>query len=123
MTGHLSDYQIKLQDYNRLVPRNYLSQPRISDQLNQVQNNKQSETEESRVSLNNLASYQIQPQEINQFNPLSRSLKIPNTSNLSQGNSFSTFSTNKNQSNSNFFRNSGLQTSGNLQPSGFLNIN
>ena len=118
-TGDLRNYQIQLQDYNRLVPRDYLAVPRTGSQLNQIQNNGQSRVEASGVPLNNLSNYQLKPQGLNQFNPPVRSFSPPNTANLSQPN---TFSTNNNQSNSNNFNNSGLQPSGTLQPSNSLVI-
>ncbi len=119
-TGNLRNYQINLQDYNRLVPRDYLALPRTSSQLNQIQNYGQSRVGTSGVPLNNLSSYQLQPQGLNQLNSSERSFNTPNTATFSQPNSFSTTT---NQANSNNFNNSGLQPSGTLQPSGSLIIN
>ncbi|MGF1540272.1 MAG: hypothetical protein ACFCU5_07440 [Pleurocapsa sp.] len=65
---NLSDYQIKPQDYNLLVPSNYLALPRTNSQLTQIPNNGSSTRETSTVPINNLNSYQLQLQELNQFN-------------------------------------------------------
>ena len=110
-TGNLSDYQIKLQDYNPLLPRDYLVQPRIESQLNQVQNNGQPIVERAEIPLGNLSNYQLRPQELNPFNASIPYLNTPNIANISQPDSFST---NNNRVDSNNFSNSGLQPSGSL---------
>jgi hypothetical protein len=106
----LSDYQIQPQDYNLLVPGNYSALPTTNSQPTQTPNNISSPT----VPLNNSSSYQLPLQELNQFNSNNK-LNTPNTTNLSQPNSYSSTS-------GSIVNNSGLQPSGILQPSGSLII-
>ena len=91
-TGKLSDYQIQLQDFNRLVPRNYLAQPTTNIQLNQT-------------PANNLGGYQLQPPGSNQVEP-------PNTAaNSTNFPQYRGFSSPIDRSNVNNLNNSGLQPS------------
>lgn len=114
----LSDYQIKPQDYNYLVPSNYLALPRTNtnSQPTQIPNTRRATRGTSAVSLNNLNSYQLQLQELNQFNLGNNDLNTPNTANLAQPNN-SPLTIDRSNYNS-----SGLQPSGILQPSGSLII-
>ena len=100
-TGKLRDYQIQLQDYNRLVPRNYSAQPRTNLPYD-------------RTPANNLGSYQLQSPRLDRVEVQNPAL---NTTNLPQ---YRGFSSPINQSNSNNLHNSGLQPSAALQPSNAL---
>lgn len=100
-TGKLNDYQIQLQDYNRLVPRNYSAQPRTNSQYD-------------RTPANNLGSYQLQSPRLDRVEMQNPAV---NTTNLPQ---YRGFSSPINQSNSNNLHNYGLQPSAALQPSNAL---